>query len=175
MTTETNDALLNNDEVFKAEYDEISPITGRLTVLVETDEITGRKSRLCMESGYTSYDGFIVDSEPYEVFKKTTPQLLQDLVKIDDENRVWFPITMHTPYGIFFPDGTTVDNWVWRIALIIPIPEEDKEKYPVLGSEGEYYESRLDVENSIWFDNHQFDIAFAKFYDVLNNVVGDEN
>ena len=38
------------------EYDEISPITGNLCVVVEADPKVGRVSYLCMESGYTTTD-----------------------------------------------------------------------------------------------------------------------
>jgi hypothetical protein len=164
-----------NQEELKAEYDEISPITGRKTVLVEIDPVTNTKSRLCMESGYTTNDVMMSGSEAHERFNASVPQLMQDLVKIDDENRVWFPITVYTNEGIFFPDGTSVDNWVWKIALIIPIPEEEMEQYPVPGKEGEFFASRLDIENSMWFQNDQFDIAFGKFYDILNEAHANEN
>ena len=36
------------------------------------------------------------------------------------------------------------------------IPEEEQKNYPVPDKEGEYYTSKLDVENSQKFDNNKF-------------------
>ena len=159
----------------KAEYDEISPITGELSVLVEDDPATGLTSKLCMHSGYTTNEAMISGSAQHEHFLATTPKLLHDLSKVDDNGLVWFPITIYTEHGIFFPDGTTVDNWVWRIAPIVEVSEEEKEQYPVPDKPGEYYEKRLAIDKSIWYQNNQFDQAFSKFYDILKAVNENEN
>ena len=168
----TNEIPVNEP---KAEYDEISPITGELTVLVEDDPMTGLTSKLCMKSGYTTNEAMKVDSDQHKHFLATTPKLLHDLSKVDDNGIVWFPITIYTEHGIFFPDGTTVDNWVWRLAPIIEVTDEEKEQYPVPDKPGEYYEKRLAIDKSIWYQNDQFDQAFAKFYDILKEVTQNEN
>jgi hypothetical protein len=150
-----------------AEYDEISPITKELTVLVETDPDTGLTSKLCMHSGYSTNETLISGSDAHADFISHIPKLLQNLCVIDDSNHVWFPITIYTQYGILFPDGTNEQDWVWRIAPIISIEEADREKYPVLDKPGEFYEQRLAIEQSIWYQNDQFNEAFAKYYDLI--------
>lgn len=159
----------------KAEYDEISPITKELTVLVESDPVTGLNSKLCMKSGFTTNEAMKAGSEQHAHFLKSTPKLLHDLSVTDDDGFVWFPITVFTEHGIFFPDGTTTEDWVWRIAPIVDVPEEEREQYPVPGKPGEFYEQRLAIDKSIWYQNDQFDLAFAKFYDILNATIADEN
>ena len=44
----------------KSNYDEISPITHNLSVLVEQDDATGLTSKICMDSGYTT-NSFLID------------------------------------------------------------------------------------------------------------------
>ena len=160
----------------KAEYDEISPITNKLTVLVESDPITGMQSKLCMESGFTTNEYMVTGSMSHKKFIESSPKLLQDLAVVDENNFIWFPLTMQTEHAIFFPDGTSETDWVWKIAEVVEIPESEREKYPVIGKENEYYERRLAVEEASWYQNDQFDLAFAKFYDILKakyNVNGD--
>ena len=38
----------------KADYDEISPITGNKCVIIEVDEQSNTTSYICMESGYAN-------------------------------------------------------------------------------------------------------------------------
>jgi len=159
----------------KAEYDEISPITGELSVLVEDDPATGLTSKLCMQSGYTTNEAMISGSAQHQHFLATTPKLLHDLSTIDENGLVWFPITIYTEHGIFFPDGTDVDNWIWRIAPIVNVLDEEKEQYPVPNKPGEFYERRLAIDKSIWYDSQEFDQAFAKFYDILRASNENEN
>ena len=57
-------------DVLKLEYDDISPFTGNKCVLIEADEKTGTESRICMESGYTTMDRFVVGSRAIEAYEK---------------------------------------------------------------------------------------------------------
>lgn len=150
-----------------AKYDEISPITKELTVLVETDQDTGLTSKLCMVSGYSTNDALQSGSSAHEEFVSRVPKLLQNLCIVDDNNFVWFPITIYMSHGILFPDGTDEQNWVWRIAPIVDVEPAEAEQYPILDKPGEFYSQRLAIEQSIWYQNDQFDEAFAKFYDLI--------
>ena len=46
----------------KLDYDMISPITGNKCVIVEADENTSINSYMCIETGYTTTDNFVVGS-----------------------------------------------------------------------------------------------------------------
>jgi hypothetical protein len=151
----------------KAQYDEISPITGKLTVLAEIDPNTGLQSKLCMESGFTTNELMTNNTQTAKDFISRSPKLIQDLALVDENDLIWFPLTMQTEHAIFYPDGTSESDWVWKIAEVVDIPESEREKYPVIGKENEYYDKRLAIEEASWFQNDQFDLAFTKFYDIL--------
>ena len=57
--------------------------------------------------------------------------------------------------GIIYPKGTK-NNWDWFYAKVVDITKEEQEKFPVPGKEGEYYKSRLDVENALRFEWNDF-------------------
>ena len=43
--------MTDKSNALKLDYDETSPITGNVCVIVEADENTGAEHRMCMESG----------------------------------------------------------------------------------------------------------------------------
>ena len=75
------------------DYDEISPITGNRTVLIEADTSTNIESRICMESGYTTTDRLIIGSLAAQEYENAgLTQFMRDM-KFDDENlgTSWYP------------------------------------------------------------------------------------
>ena len=42
------------------------------------------------------------------------------------------------------------------MARVVKVSEEDKEKYPIIGKDGEYYTERLDVDNAMEFGQFGF-------------------
>ena len=44
--------MTDKSNALKLDYDETSPITGNVCVIVEADENTGAEHRMCMESGF---------------------------------------------------------------------------------------------------------------------------
>ena len=90
--------MTDKSNALKLDYDETSPITGNVCVIVEADENTGAEHRMCMESGF-----------------------------------------------------------VTRTSLVYPLP----------GVEGEYYTSKLDVDNALVFSNTEFEEALDKFYTII--------
>ena len=57
--------------------------------------------------------------------------------------------------GIIFPRGSR-NNWDWNYAKVVDIDLKEQDKYPVPGREGEFYKSRLDVENAQKFEWDNF-------------------
>ena len=83
---------------------------------------------------------------------------------VDDENLVWYPIVLNFPnVGIVFPDGTSKTDWCWSTAPAIDVPEEERSKYPIPGSDGQYYTKRVDM-------SRQEKFAPDKFYDACKEV-----
>lgn len=119
----------------------------------------GIDSYLCMNCGYTTTSLNKKDSIELRKWEITTPELIKNS-KIIDSDLVWYPSVLNFPSkGLVFPDGTNEENWSWRVAKVVEIPEEDRGKYPVPGKEGEFYSTRLDMANSKQFPRDQFKAA----------------
>jgi len=159
----------------KLDYDEISPITGNKCVLVETDEASGATSYICMESGYTSHEKLLIDSEYTQKYEQDLTQLMRD-VKYNDAGRgiVWYPAFIHiNNVGMLYSIGTTKLDMQWQISRVIDITEEDRQKFPVPGKENEYFTSRLDVENASTFDASEFENALDLLYTYTYSTVSE--
>ena len=112
------------------------------------------KSYMCFNCGHMSHSNYTSDNMN-EI--KHTSQLIKDLAVEDTErNLMWYPSVVNMgKLGIIFPDGTPQD-WVWKMARVVEVDEDEKEKYPIPGKDGEYYTERLDVEHAVEFDRFEF-------------------
>jgi hypothetical protein len=115
------------------------------------------KSYMCTSCGYTTTTLNKEGSDVVKGYEETTAQIIKDLRWVDDEELVWYPIVLNFPsVGIIFPQGTSKSNWTWVTAPATLIPEEDKEKYPIPGVEGEFYKKKVDMSQQKEFAPHQF-------------------
>jgi len=159
----------------KPDYDEISPITGNLCVIVEVDEKSNTTSYICMESGYVSNTMFAIGSPTQEGYEATVSQLMRDLKKIDDERGlVWYPAFMQTPAGMLYIAGESTEDVHWEVAPVVAITEEDKEKYPVPGKEGRFYQSRAAIELAQSYDSQDFEMAMNTLFNLTNALYEDK-
>jgi hypothetical protein len=86
---------------------------------------------MCFGCGFTTSTQMIESSELVESMKNSLPELYQDLLFVDKDNRVWAPSTLTLPdKGMVFLDGTDSSNWEWVAALAVQISEEEKERFP---------------------------------------------
>jgi len=118
---------------------------------------------MSFDCGYASNEHYKIGSEAIENVLRDAPQLITDLA-VEDEARgiVWIPSVIQIPEkGIVFPDGTSKDQWGYRFAPEIEIPEEEQQKWPIEGQDGKFYTNRLDMENSIAYESWQFADAIA--------------
>jgi hypothetical protein len=155
----------------KLEYDDDSPFTGNKCVLIEADQGTGAESRICMESGYTTMDRFVVGGRAIDSYEKMIPQLYKDTKYVDQIlNQVWYLSTMRTERACLYADGKTKDDFIWKISYVIEMSEEERLKYPVEGKENEYHTHMVDIDNSIQFANNDFKSAIDKFYEIMGAI-----
>ena len=107
-------------------------------------------SYLCFHCGFMSDSRYEVDSLQLLDNLKKSPKLVQEL-KIEDKERniMWFPSVINMgELGMIFPEGTP-EEYVWKYAKVIDIPEEERHKY-------DNYDRRLDVEGAFTFNRHEF-------------------
>ena len=107
-------------------------------------------SYLCFKCGYTSNSKFTYGSDELLSSLEASPQLIVELQVADwERDIVWIPSVLNMgEKGIIFPEGT-YEDWSWKYAKVVDIPEEDREKY-----NGE--EKRLDVESANIYGQHEF-------------------
>jgi hypothetical protein len=151
----------------KINYDAISPITGNECVLEEADEQTGVVSMICMETGFTTTDQLVFESEAQETYEAGLTELMKQARVIDAVGLCWYPAFMQLPGAMMYPDGDA-SNFHYEIAEVVEITGEDRKNYPVPGKDGEYFTARLDVENATHFEMKQFETALNFFYETVN-------
>ena len=162
----------------KLEYDEVSPFTGNKCVLIEADPSTNVESRICMESGYTTSDKFQITNDgtnsDIERYETMIPQLYKDTKYIDHTlGQVWYLSTLRTALGCLYADGTTKDDFVWKLAEVKELTTEERKQYPVEGKPDEYHTHIIDVDNATEYEKSNFKAAIDEFYTILG--VKDEN
>jgi len=150
------------------DYDEISPLTGNKSVLVEADPNTGIESRICMESGYTTTENLKIGSQDVIDYENSGITQFMCNVKYTDDSlgTVWYPSFIQMQGTMLYceREQDTTNTLIWKVARVINITENEKLKYPVPGKENEYYTSRLDVENALTFKKFQFKSALDQCY-----------
>jgi len=159
----------------KLDYDEISPITGNKCVLVEADPEQNVQSYLCMESGYTTTDMLSKDSEYIKKHEEQLTDLMLDAKHEDDQTGlVWYPTFMQMPGGILYPEGSP-KAIEWKVAKVVPIFGDERLQYPIPGKEGEYFTSKLDVDNANSYNTGDFKLALNDLYDIVKETIDNEN
>ena len=108
-------------------------------------------SFLCFNCGFMSDSRYENDSINLIENLKKSPKLVQDLKIVDkDRNIVWFPAVINMgELGMIFPEGKGINEYTWKYAKLVDIPEEERAKY-------DNYDKRLDVENAKSYGLHGF-------------------
>ena len=108
-------------------------------------------SFLCFNCGFMSDSRYENDSINLIENLKKSPKLVQDLKIVDkDRNIVWFPAVINMgELGMIFPEGKGINDYTWKYAKLVDIPEEERAKY-------DNYDKRLDVENAKSYGLHGF-------------------
>jgi hypothetical protein len=155
----------------KKTYDELSPITGNMSVLVDRDESTGMISKMCIESGYTTNSFLVEGSKTMEQLRTTIPRIAYNLKFVDDKNNVWIPTMQSTEFSSMYPfeDPNNPNDFIWRITPIKKLSEEESKKYPNPDKPGEFMDSYIDFENSKDFPKEDFAKAFEFFINMDGN------
>ena len=107
-------------------------------------------SYLCFHCGFMSDSRYEVNDLQLLDKLKKSPKLVQEL-KFEDKERniMWFPSVINMgELGMIFPEGTPED-YVWKYAKVIDIPEEERHKY-------DNYDKRLDVDGAFTFSQNEF-------------------
>ena len=157
------------------DYDSISPITGNKCVVEEAHPTTNSTSYLCMESGFTSHEHLIDDSEFQEKYEKNLTDLMLSCKVLDEDKKAWYPTFMQLPGGMLYAEGKSAQSWKWKVAKIIPIWGDERLNYPIPGQEDKYYTSKLDVDNAKTYDKEDFENALNELYSIVKEAYTNED
>ena len=115
------------------------------------------KNYQCYGCGFITNTLMKKDSQFFEEQIELLPNLYKELMGEDEEGKVWMPTTINLPsQGMVFANGASSLNWKWAAVKSVPVKEEEKEKYPIPGRKGEYYEQRMDMDTLKEFDEKDF-------------------
>lgn len=115
------------------------------------------KIHQCYGCGFTTNTLMTSDNQFLEEQLEVLPELYKDLVFVDNNQYHWMPSAVNNPeQGMVFADGSNTENWNWSAVKAVSIPKEDREKYPIPGKEGEYYEYKMDMKSLKRFEERDF-------------------
>jgi len=140
----------------KADTTEISPITGKKSVIVEV--IDGKTSKICMESGYMTNDDFnIKNTELLEKYEDSMPRLMIDTKYMDEDlAQYWYLTSIQFKTGMIYPQPCTHSQYEWAYTPVVSLDSEERKQYPVPGKTEEYYETRLATEQTELYQQYNF-------------------
>ena len=123
----------------------------------EQDLGANYKVSQCYGCGFTTNSQMISESQFLEEQLEILPELYKDLIFIDDKGYHWMPSAINNPEQcMVYVDGKTPEEWKWSAVKAMLIPEEDREKYPMPGKEGEYYKYKMDTSTLQRFEERDF-------------------
>jgi hypothetical protein len=112
---------------------------------------------MCYGCGFQTNSLMKKGEEFFEQQMETLPDLYKELMGEDEEGKIWMPTAINLPTkGMVFANGTRADNWKWSAVKAIPVKEEEKEKYPIPGKKGEFYEWRMDMSTITHYNEKDF-------------------
>jgi hypothetical protein len=127
------------------------------------------KNYQCMGCGFVTNSLMKQGSQFFEEQMELLPNLYKELMGEDEEGKIWMPATINLPsQGMVFANGTSVENWKWAAVQSVKVKPEEKEKYPIPGKPGEFYEQRMDMETLKEFDEKDF-VEALDYIGIFNN------
>ena len=83
----------------------------------------------CWGCGFQTNDLIKEGEFDIEAYEETLPELYKDVKYIDEEKRIWYPISINIPdKGTVFLNGKTSENTFWSSIKVICLSEEEKQQ-----------------------------------------------
>ena len=124
-----------------------------------------------MESGYTTTDALKIDSDVVQKYEQGLTEFMRDKKFIDEELQlIWYPSFMQLPGGMLYCDEDDDSELQWKVAGVVEIFGEERQKYPIPGKDGEFYTCKLDVDNAKTYGKYHFETALNDLYSIVKEV-----
>jgi hypothetical protein len=115
------------------------------------------KTHSCFGCGFTTNSLMKEGEEFYTQQLEVLPEIYKDVMFKDEDGLVWMPTTINLPQqGMVFYNGTSKENAKWAAVKAVKVEDAEKEKYPVKGKPGEFYEWRMDMTTMKAFEMREF-------------------
>ena len=115
------------------------------------------KTYSCFGCGFTTNSLMKEGEEFYNQQIEVLPDLYKDSIFEDKDGLKWMPTTINLPQnGMVFYNGTNKENAKWAGVKAVKVEETEKEKYPIKGKPGEFYEWRMDMTTMKSFEMKEF-------------------
>jgi hypothetical protein len=115
------------------------------------------KTYFCYGCGFQTNSLMKEGETFYEEQTGILPELYKDLFFKDGDEKIWMASSVNLPQqGMIFANGPSKENWGWAAVKAVPVKDEEKEKYPIPGKKGEYYEWRMDMTTLQMFPERDF-------------------
>ena len=83
----------------------------------------------CWGCGFQTNDLMKEGEFDFTAFEETLPELYKDVKYVDQENRVWYPISINLPdRGTVFLNGTSAEDIKWSAIKVVELTEEEKKE-----------------------------------------------
>jgi len=83
----------------------------------------------CWGCGFQTNDLMKQGEFNFEEYEETLPELYKDTKFVDNQQRVWYPISINiSDRGTVFLNGKTKEETQWSAIKVIPLTEEEKKQ-----------------------------------------------
>lgn len=83
----------------------------------------------CWGCGFQTNDLMKQGEFNFEEYEETLPELYKDTKFVDNQERVWYPISINiSDRGTVFLNGKTKEETQWSAIKVIPLTEEEKKQ-----------------------------------------------
>jgi hypothetical protein len=88
-----------------------------------------KNNYFCWGCGFQTNDLMKEGEFDFTAFEETLPELYKDVKYVDQENRVWYPISVNLPdRGTVFLNGTSKEDIKWSAIKVVELTEEEKKE-----------------------------------------------
>ena len=88
-----------------------------------------KSNYFCWGCGFQTNDLMKEGEFDFTAFEETLPELYKDVKYVDQEGRVWYPISVNLPdKGTVFLNGTSKEDIKWSAIKVIELTEEEKKE-----------------------------------------------
>ena len=88
-----------------------------------------KSNYFCWGCGFQTNDLMKEGEFDFTTFEETIPELYKDVKYVDQEGRVWYPISVNLPdRGTVFLNGTSKEDIKWSAIKVIELTEEEKKE-----------------------------------------------